>query len=406
MATSDIQSAAAGVPEVFVEQVKKALENLYDFAYLQKHPLGQYLDTQDSSPHIAKCQHLRRHLIEAIETLNPGHGTPFRSPNSRLYNVVNLHYVEGLTIQETAYELGISERQAYRYLRRAEEGVAAVLWPHIPPTSDSPVDIMEPDVSSVQSEIASLKVHLQQMDARQIIQRGLTAVKPLASSRGAQIVLSVPGEPVIISTEPIIAQQVLVSILSSVIQSAQGEIHLNLKTTGTAAAIALDYKLLRLHDVFPWRINDATHKLLQRLKWRVETQRQDDDQHQMRIILQASHPLIVVIDDNEGLEPLINRYLTGCQYRLVAAVDGREGLRLIQQTAPDVIILDVMLPGMDGWEILQRLRNQPETMKTPVIICSVFDDPELALSLGASAVLPKPLNQLDLLGALQKLNII
>jgi CheY-like chemotaxis protein len=406
MATTDIQSAVTGVPEVFVEQVKKALENLYDFAYLQQHPLGQYLDKQDGSPHIARCQHLRRHLIEAIETLSPGHGSPFRSPNSRLYNVINLHYVEGMTIQETAYELGISERQAYRYLRRAEEGVAAVLWPYDPSHRSQPVATIESDISSVQSEIDSLKVTLQQMDARQIIQRGLAAVNPLASLRETQIILSMPAEPVTISTEPIIAQQVLVSILSSVIQSVRGEIHLSLETAGAEATITLGYESMQHHESLAWQLNDTIRKLLQRLKWRIETQRQPDDRHQMRIILQSSPPLILVIDDNEGLEPLIDRYLTGHHYQLMAAVDGQQGLRLIKQTAPDVIILDVMLPGMDGWEILQRLHTQPETMKIPVIICSVFNDPELALSLGASAALPKPLTQPDILDALQKLNII
>jgi CheY-like chemotaxis protein len=87
-------------------------------------------------------------------------------------------------------------------------------------------------------------------------------------------------------------------------------------------------------------------------------------------------------------------------------LSGQEGLRLLQSLAPDAIVLDVMMPEMDGWELLQRIRTSPRTTDVPVIICSVFNDPELAYSLGVSLFLPKPVSQKDVLTALRQVGVL
>jgi Amt family ammonium transporter len=79
---------------------------------------------------------------------------------------------------------------------------------------------------------------------------------------------------------------------------------------------------------------------------------------------------------------------------------------LTQELLPDVIVLDVMMPGMHGWEVLQRIRNHPQTAQIPVIICSVVNNPELAQALGASTFLPKPIRQEDVLTALGRVGVV
>jgi Amt family ammonium transporter len=114
---------------------------------------------------------------------------------------------------------------------------------------------------------------------------------------------------------------------------------------------------------------------------------------------------LLVIDDDEGLGELVERYLTGQPYRIAVALSGEEGLRLASHMRPDVVVLDVMMPQMDGWEVLQRFRAKPETRDIDIIICSIFNDPELAYSLGAAYVLSKPLAQVDFLEALRILDL-
>ena len=117
-------------------------------------------------------------------------------------------------------------------------------------------------------------------------------------------------------------------------------------------------------------------------------------------------PRVLVIDDNEGLAEMLDRYLTGHACRVTAATSGREGLRLAQELVPDAIVLDVMMPDMDGWDVLQRLRVHPRTANIPVIIYSVINDPDLAYSLGATLFLPKPVRRDDVLTALHQLGVV
>src|SRR5690606_31147157 len=88
-------------------------------------PLSGTSAGQQSEP---SGHRLRRELVDAIETLNPGAGAGARSNNARIYNLLNMHYVGGMTLQEAANDLGISVRQAYRDLRQGHESVGYVLW--------------------------------------------------------------------------------------------------------------------------------------------------------------------------------------------------------------------------------------------------------------------------------------
>jgi Amt family ammonium transporter len=73
---------------------------------------------------------------------------------------------------------------------------------------------------------------------------------------------------------------------------------------------------------------------------------------------------------------------------------------------PAAIVLDIMMPGMHGWDVLQRLRASRQSADIPVIICSVINNPDLAQALGASIFLPKPIRQEEILAALDRLGVV
>jgi CheY-like chemotaxis protein len=79
---------------------------------------------------------------------------------------------------------------------------------------------------------------------------------------------------------------------------------------------------------------------------------------------------------------------------------------LAEESLPDAIALDVMMPGMHGWEVLQRLRNQPQTAAIPVVIISVFKNPDLAYSLGATHFMSKPVSRQDVLDAFRQVGVL
>ncbi|HEY66611.1 MAG TPA: response regulator [Caldilineae bacterium] len=391
------------LPEAFIEQVKRALEHLYDFPLLQRHPLARDLAPSVERAGETAGQFLRRELINAIETLNPGPSVPFRAPHARLYNLLHLHYVEGMTIQEAAHELGVSLRQAYRDLRRGEESVAAVLWArHFQNVHEEPRAI---DLSSLQAEMGRLEPHPRPVDARYLLQRAYKAVERLAQQRATRLQIHAPTEQVVISADPTVAQQILTGLLSYVVQQARGGTVEGVLTAGDErATFMLSY--MSAPGPASAELPAVVTQLIEKQGWKLEEHRHPDGARSMALHMSAYGPTVLVIDDNEGLVELLDRYLTGHACRVVAAASGREGLELAQEIRPDAIVLDVMMPEVDGWEVLQTLRTRPQTSAIPVIVCSVFNDPELAYSLGASLFLPKPVRRDDVLNALRELGVV
>ncbi len=388
-------------PESFIRQVRDLLKHLYDFSYLQRHPLAQG-DGPGGSAEPAG-QRLRRDVIAAIESLSPGPGVPFHMPQARLYNVLHLHYIEGLTVREVAHELGISMRQLYRDLRRGEESVAGVLWTRYAERAGRYQQEAQP--SSIQAEIARLEPRPRPTDVNALLRRAREAISRMAAQRSVTLALDVQPEKVIVSTDPVMAQQVLVSLISHAIQQTRpGEVYLKLERVGELVSLSLRYRPESGADVPVLHLVAA--QLVEKLGWRVEQKELPDGERIINLHIAAHGSTLLVIDDNEGLIELVERYLTDRPCRVVAALSGREGLRLAQELQPDAIILDVMMPEMDGWELLQRLRTSPRTSNIPIIICSVFNDPELAYSLGASLFLPKPVSRDDVLGALSQLKVL
>ena len=83
---------------------------------------------------------------------------------------------------------------------------------------------------------------------------------------------------------------------------------------------------------------------------------------------------MVVIDDDRASLDLMSAYLDGLGVRVVRARDGKEGLDTIRRLRPVAALLDIRLPGIDGWEVLEDLRADPATQTLPVIIATILDE--------------------------------
>jgi two-component system alkaline phosphatase synthesis response regulator PhoP len=111
-------------------------------------------------------------------------------------------------------------------------------------------------------------------------------------------------------------------------------------------------------------------------------------------------PTILVVDDNQQNLELLQAYLEDINCRTVPALDGIEALEIVEKNPPDLILLDIMMPKMSGFEVCKRLKNNPKTADIPVIMVtalSEFGDIERGIDSGTDDFLSKPINKLELL---------
>ncbi|MBN2500259.1 MAG: response regulator [Anaerolineales bacterium] len=391
------------IPDDFIEQVKDVLENLYDIPYLQRHALAAFINTEAASAKRLQGQTLRRKILELLEYLSPGVSVNFRSPQARLYNLLHLRYVEGMTVQQAANKLGISPRQAYRDLRKGEERIAMLLWEEI--HSEGGTEIDELAANHEEIEMPAYSPKMSRVNINSLVLQSLKAVSSLAELRSIAVAFSEAQSAAFFYSDPVVAQQIITSVISHTLQSIQN----------CELGIAIEEKADKLHLILSFDharpdgdsviLDQATKTLTSKLGWVIE-EYAEDARHHVAVQISSQKASILVIDDNEGIIDLFKRFLVGVECQVIGATDSGEGIRQAKTVKPDVVFLDVMMPDVDGWEVLQILRNHESTRRIPVVICSVFNDPELALSLGAEQVMSKPIRQENLIAVLQNLGIV
>ena len=386
----------------FVNWVQQALEQLNDLMLLKHHPLTLELQRDGNQPADEAVRRVRRELITAIKAQKPPADLPVNPQHARIYNLLQTHYVEGVTIQKASDKLNVSLRQAYRDLRRGEDGVAAYLWQHWPQhmhRSDTLTTLYP-------AENERLETQVQPADMRSVFERAQQAVSRLAEIHAVSTHVVWPPDPIVIVADPSVAHQVFVGILSHAVQQAQpGTLVLNLISLSTH--VCLDAHFVAVPAGLESQgLDPMIVELASRSGWLL-TQEKVGGNRLIRVSIPlGSRKSILVIDDNEGLGRLLERYLTGEACQVVQATSSADGLRMALDYAPSAIILDIMMPGVDGWEVLQTLHNQQRTASIPVVICSVLNDPQLAASLGAAQFLRKPVSREDIVDALGSLGVL
>jgi len=112
---------------------------------------------------------------------------------------------------------------------------------------------------------------------------------------------------------------------------------------------------------------------------------------------------ILVVDDDDGTRELLRQVLTDAGYQVRWARDGIAAITEVRRRRPDLLVLDVLMPGLSGFDVAALVRADPETHQVPILVLSVLTDPERGLRLGVDRYLTKPLVAGDLLSAIETL---
>lgn len=392
----------------FRSQILSILSHLYDYAYLENHPLGVRLLKHPSASGATRAERLRRLLLQAIEEMIPPDNTSLDSTKNRSYNLLCARFVDDQTPQEAMYELALSERQFYREQRKAVDALANLLWERyasLIEDTDKEEQALQDDAGGLAGEIVSLVPHRERVDLEDLMQGVIQSISPL--SRGYNVAVSYEIENLSsVYLNRVIVRHIFLQLLSALV-SLQGvrsvhltigrgsdqscQVRLDLDCPGQASKEVVDLEIAR--------------GLLTAIGGRLGTMiAPTQDRRRLSFSIPISPcKTVLLVEDNPSAVKLLRRYLLNSSYDIVAANDDTQAMRLIGADNPDLIVLDVMLPQRDGWEILRRIRQDPDTAGIPVLVCSVLDQEELAKALGADAYLRKPFSQQKLTEVLDAL---
>ena len=372
----------------FEEHIRDLLSNLYDYLKLINNPVAQQLVPALSGNE--RMHAIRQIVLAAIEQLRSENVSSPASRQNRLYHILLLRYVEEQGTGEVLSQLALSERQYYREHQRAIQTISQIIWDErfaaAPAGEAATLSLAEElDYLNVDS---SHRVFYPQEE----ITSAVEATSVIAEGRGIAIRLSEAPEPITLNVSQPVFRQLVIYLLNELIgaTAVDGEIEIALGLRDGEPLINIGAMKLAADgpDLCERLLADDTARaLLKSLNARLECQ---GDPLRISLWFRQEIQRILIVDDNPDTVSLFKRYLANLPYRLLSAQDEDEALRIARGTPLLCIILDVMLPGKDGWQILQSCKNHPATADTPVLICSVLEMEELALSLGADGYLKKP----------------
>ena len=381
--------------------VRDLLAHIHDYGYCQAHPLTAWVPERAGS-RVERMRILRQAVLEAMETMRPRPGAQPTSPAARSYQVLRQHYVEGRLLKEIAFDFSVSPRQVYRYLRKAEEDLTALLHARLSPNasqspSSTPNHESRAQLLQVQADRLSSQVEPLSLDS--MVAAATEFVSRLALDCNIDLRCSEIGSNLTVLANAQLLRHALLNALSHCVKQAPegSSLQIGAHAVGSAIEVVISGAYLGgAHAELP----DEVRRLVSSAGGDTHTRIEGQRVHHTLTFRDQARQRFLVIDDNAGMGELVRRYLTDSQFVVSSTTDGREGLRQAIESPPNVILLDVLLADEDGWQILQQLLSTPETAQIPVIVCSVFNDPELAHSLGATAFLTKPLRRPQLLSAL------
>ena len=389
--------------ERFAWHVKHALANFYDHVHLQASPLAELLQSGDVSKEDVGAS-LRQTLRETIDSLRPAAELPVNRPEWLGYRILWLRYIQSLSQVEICKELALSRATFYRRHQEGLDAVVSILWRQyqerqtIIAKETGRVALSSDDRTREEVVQLAQTEHRQSMDVSELIDGVRQTIAPLARQQGIEVRIDALGALSAIYADPSTLRQIILNVLTEGINLRTEDILQLVVTQGDQETIwelrGLDASRISEADLRRKTGFVVSQGLLDVYGARLWLEKDKDDAPVLVFTLPTAKPKsILIIDDNPDTIDLYNRYLRGHDYVVLVACNVEEVERLLSEITPDLILLDVLIPGYDGWLILQRLKTRPETANVRVVVCSVLGQPQLALALGAAQVLRKPISK-------------
>ncbi len=398
-----------------LSSLRSALKHLYEPSALRASPLVAMLGPVSGSDAPAL---LRRTLTQAIEALKPEDDVPAQAPSWRVYEILYYRYVQQCSQEEVADQLGLSVRHLKREQRRALEVLAQYLGEQYN-LSIEPDEEAERDSAGEEKELEEPEPAMGELTGLE----GLAPSKPVtlaealpsilelvqsfAAGYGVSLHVNPSGDLPALAVHGVVLRQALLSLLYVAIRHASGgrvtltavakDWNVHVRIEGEPATVAVELSADDMDNL------NVARQLAANCGGSLAIS-QEGGAFAAALMLPAAEQVpVLVIDDHVDTLQLLQRYATDTRYRVHIAQNAEQAFALAREVSPQAIVLDVMMPEVDGWELLGRLKQHPLTSGLPVIACTILAQEELAYSLGVSGFMRKPVSRRDFLAALDRL---
>ncbi len=389
-----------------VGELHDALTLLYDPVELNKSRLNQRWRL---SQHSRPALELRHMLIEAIESLEPDEDVPHHANLSRYYHVLYQRYVEQFTQLEVAADLGLSVRQ----LRRLEKAALSLLAEQLTATYGAPAgvaarEIEDGSTGNTQTPSPEEEMRWSQkaapnevVDVAEFVEATLETARPLLDSLDASIHRQIRAPLPRLDIQAVSARQALLSALSVAAKHApRGSLVIEATEQDEHIQIAITVEGPQ-NSARSWDANDRESLTMAQALAELSGGKLTFDEPQDgrgRLVVRLGLPAetritVLACDDNPDTLQLLKRYVEGTRYHLVGIQNSGELMAKAENSRPQIIVLDVMMPGIDGWELLGRLQAHPTLGEIPVIVATILPQEQLAAALGTDAFVRKPIRR-------------
>lgn len=395
-------------------ELRDALGHLYDPGFQPSLKLCEYFGVTAIESGVAvQCK-----VTETIESLKPQPGGPATTRPARYYEILHNRFVMRLTLEETALRMHMSLSSTWREQRAAIHMLATELWRRNSSRTDVPehheselpgqgkndlVDPIPDHQSQTRLELAALLSQAPDANSEVavLVQQVVELESGLSAKRGVALEVGPIKSDLIAAVHPSVFRQILIiSIGTFLRQMNGGKISLFGRLEDGEVKITISGAIGPEAENFA---ETLTRELPLPDGSSAEVYREGQ-----RVFLWVKLPSlservnVLVVDDNLDMVHYYQRSTEGTPYHVIPIEADLDLFAAIQKSKPDLIVLDVMLPNVDGWELLMRIRASVLTRSIPVIICSVVKEEELALSLGAALFISKPVSPQNFVHSLDR----
>jgi CheY-like chemotaxis protein len=398
----------------FINSLRDALTNLYNPYELKHNPLQSLLEEHNPAVDIE----LKQVLISAVHSLMPDEHTPYDTKEWKFYELLYYCFIDRLGQKETAKNLMISLRTLQRLLPEAITvlGEKLVSDYHLVGVDDDGTPAQSrsgeptlPQEDAWDQETALLMANspAKFIDIHKMLKEIIQILQPLSGPGDSKVKVIFPEETWLVMGQVTILRQAVLTAVSYFDPHEPGlEINISAGRTAGQGFIQIlgqgrepdpDNRSLSRQAEIP----EALTNLMCLLQGSSEIHCDYPNQRAILLTFPAQQQYkIMMIDDNADAIRLVEKYLSSGIYSVIGVKDPEQVLPALENEQPALILLDVMLPNIDGWMLLGQIRRRPILSGIPVIISTILPQEELSLTLGADGFLRKPYTQQELLQVL------